>query len=136
MEGTERGSLGGGVWDSKREREQIANPSAREASDGLELQCTLSRRSGISRGTREEDSAAPSSLGDAGWRKNAYVSGGVGHGSNQSRDIGRKKNAGRTQGQRCWLEGAPGGQHRILTHRTPPQLNKGSGGGGQSQSPG
>lgn len=53
------------------------------------------------------------------------MSGGVGHGSNQSRDIGRKKNAGRTQGQRCWLEGAPGGQHRILTHRTP-QLNKGS----------
>lgn len=63
----------------------------------------------MSRGTREEDNAAPSSLRDAGWRKNACVPGGVGHGPNQSRDTGRKKNADRTQGQRCWLGGAPGG---------------------------
>lgn len=45
MEDTESGSLGRGAWDYKGEEER-PNPSAQEASNGLELQCTLSRRSG------------------------------------------------------------------------------------------
>lgn len=46
-----------------------------------------------------------------------------GRGPNQSRDTGRK-NAGRTQGQGCWLEVLLGVQHCTLTH-TPP-INQGS----------
>lgn len=52
------------------------------------------------------------------------MSGGVGHGPNQSRDTGRKKNAGWTPGQRCWLGVLLGTQHCILTHT--PSINQGS----------
>lgn len=52
------------------------------------------------------------------------MSGGVEHGPNQSRDTGRKKNAGWTPGQRCWLGVLLGTQHYILTHT--PSINQGS----------
>lgn len=40
MEDTERVNLGRGAWDSK-EKEEKTNAPAQEASDGLELQCSL-----------------------------------------------------------------------------------------------
>lgn len=46
---TESGSLGRGAWDSKGEDER-PNPSAQEASDGLDLQRALSRKTCLEAG--------------------------------------------------------------------------------------
>lgn len=88
MEDPERGNLGRDAWDS-REEEEKTNPPAQKASDGLELQCCLELQCSLeqevrkacleggeggksSRGPREEDNAALSSLRDSGWREDAH----------------------------------------------------------------
>lgn len=88
--------------------EERTNPSAQEARDGLELQEV--RETCLEGGEGERAVGEPgrrtmqppaASETQGGERMPTVPRAGVGHEPRQSRDLEAKKNASRTQGQRC-----------------------------------